>query len=89
MKVVLQAGGCGAMDMKKARINVVELRRFAVQQPIQTIRTFNNDFSTDTFTCPCCEHEVVITHWKDERGVWPDVDLTCANCGRHWEILMR
>lgn len=88
MKIVLKAGGCGAMNMKRASIKVVELGRFAAQQPIQTIRMFNNDFSIDTFICPCCKNEVVITHWKDDRGVWPDMNLICENCCRHWGILM-
>ena len=74
-------------DVRQIRINVLEQDRFVTKKPVQTTRTFNNDFSIDTFTCPGCGDEVVITHWEDHRGVWPDVDLPCKACGRHWGIL--
>lgn len=75
-------------DIRKITINVLEQNRFYPTKPVQTIRTFSNDFSIDTFTCPACGNEVVITHWSDERGTWPDVDLPCKVCERHWGILM-
>ena len=75
-------------DVRQVRINVLEQNRFAATKPMKTIRTFSNDFSIDTFICPSCGNEVVITHWKDERGLWPDVDLPCGKCGKHWGILM-
>ena len=74
-------------DVRQVRINVLEQNRFAATKPMKTIRTFSNDFSVDTFTCPGCGNEVVITHWRDERGLWPDVDLPCNGCGKHWGIL--
>ena len=48
-------------DVRQVRINVLEQNRFVATKPLQTVRTFNNDFSIDTFTCPSCGNEVVIT----------------------------
>ena len=74
--------------MKSVKIKVLERIRFANSQPVYTDRWFNDDFSIDKFICPYCKCEVDITHWKDKRGVWPDLDLPCKKCGKHWGILI-
>ena len=48
-------------DVRQVRINVLEQNMFAATKSMHTVRTFSNDFSIDTFTCPSCGNEVVIT----------------------------
>lgn len=72
--------------LNQVSIRVLESNRFGNAQPVSTIECYSNDFSIDYFICPDCKSKVNISHWKDERGVWPNVDLPCSNCGRHWSI---
>lgn len=75
--------------MRTVDIFVIEIDGFSVNnRPVRTKRTFNEDLSEDYFICPFCKSKVSITHWKDSRGEWPDVDLQCKKCGKHWGILL-
>ena len=69
------------------QVSVRETNRVSMSTPRVTIRKYNSDFSVDILVCPVCGNDVKITHWQNERGIWPDVDLPCTNCGRHWGIL--
>lgn len=73
--------------MRTVAIKVIEENRFADTKPVNTVRAFNDDYSVDYFVCPFCRNDVKITHWEDERGIWPEVELQCFTCKKKWGIL--
>lgn len=70
-------------DFMKYPVNVVEMSRNPAvdKKPKSTVRIKDN--SNEILICLRCDSEIIVTHWKDSRGEWPNVDPECPECHKN------